>query len=192
MAETPSEAEGSLAPHSPAQETVHATCLVLGEDGVLLRGASGAGKSSLCLALLDEADRAGLHARLVGDDRICLARHHGRIVARPHPALAGLIEIRGAGIRRLAHSAEAAVIRLVVDLVDERPRLPGDGPNTTGILGLDLAYLILERAQPRNYVIRDALAALRQQRHIIYGGASVGVASQTHSAALLPVTERAP
>lgn len=176
----------------PAQETVHATCLVLGEDGILLRGPAGAGKSGLCLTMLDEADRAGIHARLVGDDRICIGLHHGRIVARPHPALVGLIEIRGAGIRRLARWAEAVVIRIVVDLVEHRPRLPDAGPGLTPILGLSLPCLTLETRQPRSHLIRDALAALRQERHISYGDASAGVTSRTHSAFLVPVTELGP
>ena len=66
-------------------------------------------------------------ARLVGDDRIALAAAHGRLLARPAQALAGLIEVRGLGIRRLAHEP-VAVVGLVVDLAGpEAERLPGDG-----------------------------------------------------------------
>ena len=39
--------------------------------------------------------------RLVGDDRVELASAGGRLLVRPAPALAGLIEVRGAGIFRL-------------------------------------------------------------------------------------------
>lgn len=145
-----------------ASRTLHATCLVLGEDGVLITGPSGSGKSSLCLALLDEADRDGRHARLVGDDRIRLDHRHGRLIGRPHPALDGLIEIRGSGLHRLARTAQAAVIRLVVELVEERPRLPDDASASVVLPGLRLPVLRLERRQPREYLIREKLAALRQ------------------------------
>ena len=94
---------------------MHATCVVVGEAGVLLRGEAGAGKSSLALALIERATLRGGFAALVGDDRVRLARCHGRVVARPHPAIAGRIEIRGHGIVAV-ESVEACVLRLVVDL----------------------------------------------------------------------------
>lgn len=156
-------------------ETVHASCVLLGEAGVLIRGPSGSGKSALCLALLDRFFLEGRHARLVGDDRIRLEAHHGRLVARPHPALAGLIEIRGLGIRRLAAHAPAAVLRLVVDLVAEAARMPDRLPEmsaTALILGVALPRLVLEPGHPREYLIREALQA--------------GVAMRTHPAALVP------
>ena len=156
--------------------TVHATCLVLGEDGVLLMGPSGSGKSSLCLDLLDEADRDGRHARLVGDDRIALTIRNGRLIGRPHPELRGLIEIRGASLRRLPRTAEAAVIRLVVDLAEERPRLPEDEEAETDMLGVRLPLLRLEPRQPRKYLIRERLAALRHS-----GGLGSRVAASVSS-----------
>ncbi|MEN3209995.1 HPr kinase/phosphatase C-terminal domain-containing protein [Methylorubrum populi] len=157
------------------RETVHASCVLLDEAGVLIRGPSGSGKSALCLALLDRSFLEGRHARLVGDDRIRLEAHHGRLVARPHPALAGLIEIRGLGIRRLAAHAPAAVLRLVVDLVAEATRMPDRLPEisaTALILGVALPRLVLEPRHPREYLIQEALQA--------------GVAMRTHPAALVP------
>ncbi|KQQ25057.1 serine kinase [Methylobacterium sp. Leaf123] len=167
---------GEVAPDSePPQETrhdtVHASCVLLDEAGVLIRGPSGSGKSALCLALLDRFFLEGRHARLVGDDRIRLEAHHGRLVARPHPALAGLIEIRGLGLRRLAKHSPAAVLRLVVDLVAEAERLP-DTTATATLLGVALPRLALEPRHPREYLIREALRA--------------GVAMRTHPAALVP------
>ncbi len=157
---------------SPAAVTVHASCVLLDEAGVLVRGPAGSGKSSLCLALLDRAGLAGRHAALVGDDRIRLVAHHGRLVARPHPALAGLIEIRGHGIRRLVVPAEAALVRLVVDLVDTAERMPAGPIATERLLGVDLPRLSLAPDQPREYLIRATLEA--------------GVAVRTHPAALVP------
>ncbi|MGX5773775.1 HPr kinase/phosphorylase [Methylorubrum zatmanii] len=163
---------GGGAPPEPIRETVHASCVLLGEAGVLIRGPSGSGKSALCLSLLDRFFLEERHARLVGDDRIRLERHHGRLVARPHPSLAGLIEIRGLGIRRLAAHASAAVLRLVVDLVAEAERLPAEAGATAALLGVALPRLALEPHHPREYLIREALAA--------------GVAMRTHPAALVP------
>jgi HPr kinase/phosphorylase len=153
------------------RETVHASCVLLDEAGVLIRGPSGSGKSALCLALLDRFFLEGRHARLVGDDRIRLAAHHGRLVARPHPALAGWIEIRGLGPRRLAAHAPAAVVRLVVDLVAVAERLP-EAEDTALLLGVAVPRLALEPRHPREYLIREALGA--------------GVAMRTHPAALVP------
>lgn len=153
------------------QGTVHASCVLLDEAGVLIRGPSGSGKSALCLSLLDRFFLEGRHSRLVGDDRIRLEAHHGRLVARPHPALAGLIEIRGLGIRRLATHAPAAVLRLVVDLVAEAERLP-ETLETALLLGVAVPRLALEPRHPREYLIREAL--------------ETGVAMRTHPAALVP------
>ncbi|PNG27183.1 HPr kinase/phosphorylase [Methylocella silvestris] len=104
---------------------LHASAIVIQEAGVLICGASGAGKSSLALALIQTATNAGLFARLVGDDRIKASAHHGRLVARGHKAILGRIEQRGVGILERPYSS-AAVIRLIVDLVplEEAPRIP--------------------------------------------------------------------
>ena len=130
--------------HSPAL-TVHATCLVLGEAGILIRGESGAGKSSLALALLDRARQEGGYGALVGDDRIGLTPYHGRVVARGHPALRGLIEIRGIGLVEASPRADAAVIRLVVDLVGTLPRLPDTPMDSVDVLGVAIRRIMLDR-----------------------------------------------
>jgi serine kinase of HPr protein (carbohydrate metabolism regulator) len=88
----------------------HATCIAIEGEAVLLRGASGSGKSDLALRLID----AG--AALVADDQVRLRRQDGRLIASPPAALAGLLEVRGLGIVRLPYLDEAPVA-LVVDLV---------------------------------------------------------------------------
>jgi HPr kinase/phosphorylase len=94
---------------------IHATALAIGETGILIRGPSGSGKSRLALELLAEAGRRGWFARLVGDDRVAVTSRGGRLIARPHPAIAGRIESRGEGV--LAHRHEPAmVIRLIIDV----------------------------------------------------------------------------
>lgn len=97
--------------------TVHATAVLLRAGGLLLRGASGAGKSSLAMRLIDRG------AMLVADDRVCLSASDGVLHAAPPPVLAGLIELRGLGILRLPY-APAAAIRLVLDLDESAERMP--------------------------------------------------------------------
>ncbi|MGI4941046.1 MAG: HPr kinase/phosphorylase [Janthinobacterium lividum] len=91
---------------------IHASCAARGGQGVLLLGPSGSGKSDLLLRLLDRG------FTLVADDRV--EWEDGRL--RPQPALAGLLEIRGLGILRLPHAAEAR-LALAVQL-EAGERLP--------------------------------------------------------------------
>ena len=105
--------------------SVHASAVMVGNRAVLIRGPSGSGKSRLAFDLI-LAGRTGQisPAILVGDDRVHLAVHGDHLVVRPSQRLAGLIEIRGLGIRRCAFAAEA-VVGLVVDLAaQDAERLP--------------------------------------------------------------------
>ena len=105
--------------------TIHASAVLVGARAVLIRGPSGSGKSRLALDLI-EAGRAGRVplARLIGDDRVSLEAAGGRLLVRPAPTLAGLIEIRGAGIMRFDHEP-CAVVGLVIDLAaPDAERLP--------------------------------------------------------------------
>jgi len=122
--------------------TVHAAAVLVGARAVLIRGPSGAGKSRLALQLIQAADAGPLRfARLVGDDRVHLWAANGRLLVGPAPALAGLIEIRGLGIRRLPHEA-SAVVGLVVDLAAaDAERLPERGAQHTVIAGVNLPRL---------------------------------------------------
>ena len=85
--------------------------------GVLLLGASGAGKSDLALRLIDQG------AMLVADDRVLLSVRKGLLQARAPDSISGLIEIRGLGIVAMPVKRSAA-IRLAVRLGREGPRLP--------------------------------------------------------------------
>ena len=74
--------------------------------GVLIEGPAGAGKSDLALRALD----AGFS--LVADDRVLLWACEGRLFGRAPDTLAGLLEIRGLDVVRLAALpfAEVALI----------------------------------------------------------------------------------
>jgi len=137
--------------------TVHASAVLTGARAVLIRGGAGAGKSKLALALIDAAQTGLLaFARLVGDDRVHLEPRNGRLLVKPAAALAGLIEVRGLGIRRLAYEP-VAVVGLVVDLAaEDADRLPES--SETAIRGITLPRLaVAGSADPLSAV----LAALR-------------------------------
>jgi serine kinase of HPr protein (carbohydrate metabolism regulator) len=110
---------------STGSASVHASAVLVGNRAVLIRGPSGAGKSRLVFDLI-LAGRAGQipPAVLIGDDRVHLDASKGQLVVRPARELAGLIEIRGLGIRRCDFAGEA-VVGLVVDLsAADAVRLP--------------------------------------------------------------------
>jgi len=96
--------------------TIYASAVLVGPKAVLIRGPSGSGKSRLAWDLLIAATQGLVpFARLVADDRAYLENHAGRLVVRPAQSLAGLIEIRGLGIRKV-EAEPLAVVGLVVDL----------------------------------------------------------------------------
>jgi serine kinase of HPr protein (carbohydrate metabolism regulator) len=101
-------------------DTVHASVALVAGQGVLIRGKSGAGKSSLLLALISSAN-----ATLVADDRAHVSARNGRVVATVPDRIAGQMEVRGVGIVSRPHVPSAA-IDLVVDLLPlaDCPRLP--------------------------------------------------------------------
>ncbi len=117
--------------------TIHASCVAIAGEAVLLRGPSGAGKSDLALRLID----AG--ARLVADDRTRLQRQGAALVASAPDSILGLLEVRGLGPVELP-AAPPTPLRLVIDLVPREavPRLPE--PRFETILEMALPCLALE------------------------------------------------
>jgi serine kinase of HPr protein (carbohydrate metabolism regulator) len=101
--------------------------------GVLLQGASGAGKSDLALRLIDSG------ALLVADDYTRLRASAGRVYAAPPPEIAGLLEVRGLGILRLPTAALPVPLAVIIALTaarDDIPRLPET--ETLTILGVSV------------------------------------------------------
>lgn len=115
---------------------VHGTSVSVGGEGILLRGPSGAGKSDLALRLIDDG------AKLVADDQTELHRAGDTLEMTAPAALAGLLEVRGVGIVRVAHVGRAP-LRLVVDLEPEGriERLPE--PRVCTIEGVVLPLMAL-------------------------------------------------
>lgn len=122
--------------------TVHASAVKVGDLAVVIRGPSGSGKSRLAWALI-LAGRAGQipPVELIGDDRVFMEPDQGRVRVRQVPELAGMIEIRGLGLRRTA-SAIQAVAGLVVDLdAADASRMPEAAARRTEIGGVQLPRL---------------------------------------------------
>ena len=114
---------------------LHASCVAVGQRGLLILGPSGSGKSGLALQMM------ALGAALIADDRVAVTREDGLLVARcPVPGIRGRIEARGLGI--LATPAEdAATLALAIDLGQtETDRLPPRRVITLLGMALDLVH----------------------------------------------------
>lgn len=85
-----------------------ATCIAIGERGVLIEGPPGSGKSSLALALIDRS------AQLVGDDGVALEVRDGHLLAAAPPNIAGLIEVRNVGLIRMPVAGPVRVALVLV------------------------------------------------------------------------------
>ena len=122
--------------------TIHASAVLIGPKAALIRGPAGSGKSQLVWDLLLQVTEFGAlpFARLVGDDRVHVDTRAGRLLVRPATRLAGLLEIRGLGIRRLPYEPVAAVA-LVVDLAAEDAGRHPQETGNTAIGGVSLPRL---------------------------------------------------
>ena len=122
--------------------TIHASAVLVGPKAVVIRGPSGSGKSRLAWDLLIAATQGLVpFARLVADDRAYLENHAGRLVVRPAQSLAGMIEIRGLGIRKV-EVEPLAVVGLIVDLdAADGARHPEKASAKTVVEGVTLPRL---------------------------------------------------
>lgn len=129
--------------------TIHASAVLIGPKAALIRGPAGSGKSRLVLDLIEAAGTGALpFARLVADDRALTEARAGRLLLSPAPALAGLIEVRGLGIRRLPHEP-LAVAGLVVDLAaPDGARYPAQETAAITIEGVTLPRLSVAAGAP--------------------------------------------
>lgn len=137
---------------------IHASCVARGGAGVVLLGPSGAGKSDLALRLIEHG------FVLVADDRVEIAGG----IARPAPALAGLIEIRGIGIARLPYLPQVP-LALAVTLATAPERLPAPRREPR----LDLPLIALETGFAASAVTRIGLALEAAQGRIAFAAGGV-------------------
>jgi HPr kinase/phosphorylase len=141
-------------PLATAPGALHASAAAWCGRGVLLLGPPAAGKSTLLAGLL----AAG--AYLVADDLVRLTRRGALLLAAP-VAPAGLIELRGNGIFRLAMTS-AVPVNLCVELgrPERRERLPERRAMTIG--GVEAPYLHL--TAPGEAGVARILVALAARR----------------------------
>jgi len=131
---------------------IHATCVALGGNGALIRGASGAGKSSLALrflALPASVLTRGCSPELIADDQVLLEMRQGRdgdafVEARAPALLRDRMEVRGIGIVDIPAKPSARVVALIeLARVAAIDRLPDPAPQET-LLGLSLPLYRLD------------------------------------------------
>ncbi len=118
-----------------SSETLHASCIAIGDHAVLIEGRSGAGKSDLALRLIDRG------AALVSDDYTVLMRSGRTLVATPPATIAGKIEVRGLGILDMPYRDKVPVA-LLVELADTVERMPPD-PQMRRIAGIDVPVVAI-------------------------------------------------
>jgi serine kinase of HPr protein (carbohydrate metabolism regulator) len=128
----------------------------------VIRGASGAGKSLLALAIVGRVRREGGFAALVADDRVWLEARGERLLASGAPKLQGLCERRAEGLVEAPYEARA-VVRLVVDLGRRGappPRLPQPADRYATLEGLALPRLSVDLAPGLDEGVSAVLSAL--------------------------------
>lgn len=136
--------------------SVHASSVLVGAHAILIRGPSGSGKSRLALEIIQAAQLR--FTRLVADDRVHLEAAHGRLLARPAPSLAGLIEVRGLGVLRLPYEP-VAVVSVVIDIGAPIERMPDAAATFTRIAGVDLPRLAVATDHPFSTVMAALTSA---------------------------------
>ena len=95
------------------ENNIHATCVAIDGNGILILGKSGSGKSDLALRLIEYKG-----AVLVSDDRTNIDVSGDKLIAKAPKLLKGLLEVRGVGIAKF-ESVDKADVKLVVNLIDD-------------------------------------------------------------------------
>ncbi len=100
--------------------------------GLLLRGRSGRGKSSVALALI------GRGWRLAADDRVIVWSSGGKVWGRAPDVLRGLLEVRGVGVLPCPTLKYVQICTIIdgVATAGELDRIPA--PATTNLCGIAL------------------------------------------------------
>jgi HPr kinase/phosphorylase len=148
--------------------TIHASAVLAGARAILIRGPAGSGKSRLVLSLLQAATSGQLTCvRLVADDRVHLQTIHGRLIARPPTALAGLLEVRGLGILRFPYEP-AAVVSWVVDLDVLAPmRMPDGDAAQIAVEGVTIRRIAVAPGCDPAPMVLAAVAMCRYQHGVL-------------------------
>ena len=115
---------------------IHSTSVVIDDNGVLILGDSGSGKSDLALRLIDNG------ATLISDDVSICKKNLNNIYLYCPPEIKGLLEVREIGIITVPF-VERIKLRLVVNLKSiNNERFPKD--STYRILGIKIPIINIE------------------------------------------------
>ena len=115
---------------------MHSSSVVIDDNGVLILGDSGSGKSDLALRLIDNG------ATLISDDISICRKNSNNIYLHCPPEIKGLLEVREIGIITVPF-VERIKLRLVVNLRSKNnERFPKD--NSFRILGIKIPLISIE------------------------------------------------
>jgi len=115
---------------------IHSTSVVIDDNGVLILGDSGSGKSDLALRLIDNG------ATLISDDISICRKNSNNIYLYCPPEIKGLLEVREIGIITVPF-VERIKLRLVVNLKSiNNERFPKD--SSYRILGIKIPLISIE------------------------------------------------
>lgn len=115
---------------------IHSTSVVIDDNGVLILGDSGSGKSDLALRLIDNG------ATLISDDISICRKNSNNIYLYCPPEIKGLLEVREIGIITVPF-VERIKLRLVVNLKsNNNERFPKD--SSYRILGIKIPIINIE------------------------------------------------
>ncbi len=119
------------------KSNIHANGLVFDGVGVVIRGASGSGKSLLTLRLLEFGATLRKKAKLVGDDRLEIFAQNQQLFMEAPDEIAGKIEMAGRGILTRTYQ-KIAPVNIVIDLVEQFQRMPDREQFSANLLGVQL------------------------------------------------------
>ena len=115
---------------------MHSSSVVIEDNGVLILGNSGSGKSDLALRLIDNG------ATLISDDISICRKNSNNIYLYCPPEIKGLLEVREIGIITVPF-VERIKLRLVVNLKsNNNERFPKD--SSFRILGIKIPIINIE------------------------------------------------
>ena len=115
---------------------IHSTSVVIDDNGVLILGDSGSGKSDLALRLIDNG------TTLISDDISICRKNSNNIYLYCPPEIKGLLEVREIGIITVPF-VERIKLRLVVNLKsNNNERFPKD--SFFRILGIKIPIINIE------------------------------------------------
>lgn len=121
-------------------ETIHATSVAIGGQGVLIMGKSGSGKSDLGLRLIDRG------AMLISDDYTQACAREGLLQLNAPANIAGRMEVRHLGLVDMPYVEDVTAV-LAIRLEDSPARMPEQFP-TIIVAGIALPLIALAGREP--------------------------------------------